>query len=155
MRRVVPSMSCFKRVLLLCLGWTAASSAACGKEFETAETDEPLCPGDGSVPCNQDPWNCSDNQTCWFSDETSGMTCLNAGPAAAGAACTPTIGTPTCGPGLLCVGDNAGGGTCRPFCDTMEPCKACPEGLVCQGVSFRDSTTNEVIASTRVCLPPP
>lgn len=149
------SLSLASRRLLLALILAGAMGqvAACGDEFETTEP-EPECPFDPAVPCNQDPWNCGAGQTCWFNQAGTGMECLNArNEFQAGDACTPSIGTPTCGEGLLCVGDMNGGGTCERYCDNTETCKACPEGLVCRSVSFSDQTTMQVIASANVCLP--
>jgi hypothetical protein len=139
------------------LAWSLTALWSCGDEFQAeSSTEEETCPTDTSVPCEADPWNCGDGQTCWFNATADAMQCLNSFPeGTAGAACDPIAGAPTCGDRMLCTSDRSGGPTlCRPYCDPTVPCKGCPSGLVCSGVNLVDPD-DVTIATVSLCMPPP
>ncbi len=143
------------RVFFACfLAWSAIAVGACGDSFES-ESSADTCPADPNVPCNEDPWNCDDGQTCWFDESGLAMTCLNAGPAVEGLPCSPAVGSPACGEGLLCVALNGEDmGVCRRFCDVTPTCKACPNDYPCRNIIFNNPNTGDEVAATRVCTPP-
>src|ERR1700678_2664409 len=71
-------------------------------------------------PCNEDPWECGSEQTCWPQSTTS-FACLNSGSGTAGSACEDSVGAPTCGAGLACLQTStASGGICSAYCDNTE-----------------------------------
>ncbi|MEZ4438404.1 MAG: hypothetical protein R3B72_04920 [Polyangiaceae bacterium] len=113
--------------LAVLVGW------GCGDDFQGAGGESGGCEADASVPCNQDPWNCSAGQTCWVNMDQNGYLCLNQGMAGEGEPCQNLLGSPTCQAGLACV-QLAGQteGFCAPFCDPTDPCKACNNGRNCQ-----------------------
>jgi hypothetical protein len=83
-----------------------------------------------ATPCNENPWECPNGQTCWPASSGS-FECLNSGPGTLGAACLDTVGVPTCSDGFACVQPTASGGACSPYCDNTNPDHACPAGLTC------------------------
>ncbi len=148
-------MNTLTRLFFACFfGWSTVALGACGEAFESGETTSATCPGDANVTCDEDPWQCAAGQTCWFNQTGDGVQCLNSGPRTEGDECQPMAGSPSCGDLMLCVGNAMGVGQCRRYCASATPCKACPAGFDCRGISFRNQATDEIIANTNVCLPP-
>jgi len=100
-------------------------------------------------PCNEDPWVCGSGQTCWVNQAGTGFECLNAGPGAEGAACDLTIGAVACQAGLFCNTAHV----CGRFCDSQDPEKACPEGLMCAAVGIQNPETLAIIGDVELCVP--
>jgi hypothetical protein len=83
------------------------------------------------VPCNQDPWECTSEQTCWPTSSSS-YECLTAGPGALGSTCVDDVGTPTCGTGLACFQSlSSAEGSCVAYCSTTIAGHGCPGGQIC------------------------
>src|SRR5258708_8342405 len=100
--------------------------------------------GNGSTPCNQNPWECPSGQTCWLKDANT-FACLNSGPGKLGAACTPVAGAGECSDGLLCFA-RAGTtqGACTPYCDNSKQGRSCPTGEQCLPAMFAGSGAGTV-----------
>lgn len=127
--------------------WLMLAVWACGDEFES---EEDTCPGDDSVPCYADPWNCEAGQACWFSAANNTMECLNQGMGQLGDTCSPTPGNPPCAEGLMCLRiSGEPSGTCRAFCLGSAACKACPSGQQCMAIDLSAAGIDGV---TNVCL---
>jgi hypothetical protein len=83
------------------------------------------------VPCNENPWECTADQTCWPTSDSS-YSCLTAGPGMLGAACVDDLGTPTCGAGLACFQSlSSSAGSCVAYCSTTDASHTCPGGQLC------------------------
>lgn len=101
-----------------------------------------------STPCNENPWECPSDQTCW-PQSTTAFACLNAGPGKQGDACLDTVGSPTCGAGLFCLqSPGASMGTCVAYCSTTDPSHGC-SGDVCTPVELSQTSG----AAFSVCAP--
>src|SRR5271155_4865332 len=89
-----PTRSALLLPLLPLLALLAAACSATGSGVDG-----------GSIPCNENPWECTSEQTCWPTSSSS-YECLIAGP------------------GKL-------GGTCVAYCSTTVAGHGCPGGQVC------------------------
>jgi hypothetical protein len=59
--------------------------------------------------------------------------CLASGGSKVGESCLSTVGTASCGDGLLCLQTVAGSpGQCRAFCDPVAAGHGCPAGETCR-----------------------
>lgn len=104
-----------------------------------------------TTPCNEDPWQCPDGQTCWINASQTGFECQASGEGATGDSCVNYIGNPTCGDDLACYqlqGTNEG--VCSPFCSTSSG-HGCPDDQVCQTLAFA-TAGGQLLAN--VCQPP-
>ncbi len=104
--------------------------------------------GTTPTPCNENPWECSANQTCWPQDLAGNFQCLNSGAAKKGDVCNNTVGTPSCGDGLACLQLGGAAGFCAPFCDPTNAAHACASGEQCATITLTGTTT-----SFKACVP--
>jgi hypothetical protein len=132
-------MSIMRWLVFVALG----SLFSCGDEFETEEGPD--------RPCNENPWSCPEDQTCWPSSPNA-FECLNASGGDLNAACNLAVGSPQCLDGLICYQtEQHPMGVCRPFCDPVDPERACPDGAVCDILRLSNGPPP---IEVRVCRPP-
>lgn len=125
----------------------ACGVAACGGETGDSASGSGGSGGSGGgVPeaaCGEHPRACMVGETCWFAAGGK-FTCQPSGAGKTGEACTPVVGEPTCGDGLLCIklsGDD--GGACTPLCDPSSLDTMCGE-LLCVPVQTTDGDGTHV-----------
>lgn len=124
----------------LLAGWMLATIAAACSEYEP----------DVAPPCNEDPWSCPDNQTCWLLDK--GVGCINPSSLSEGDNCEPYVGTTECGGGLVCVKQDATKpGQCRASCSTIDASHVCPDGFACRTTVIASTDGNNY--EFQVCMP--
>jgi hypothetical protein len=130
-------------VVAALLGLTAAFGCSGGSASTATLDASPAV--DGSVPCNENPWECPAGQTCWPVTGTT-FACLPSGGGQSGAPCALDVGVATCTDGLNCLETTGTGmGICSPFCDATH---ACPATSSCEGGYLPDGG-----ATFNVCVP--
>jgi hypothetical protein len=126
--------------LVVALVLSLGVAVGCSSE-DTSKTSTTPTP---TTPCNENPWQCADNQTCWLNQVNSKLefACLNAAAGVqVGTECLSQVGAPSCGSAQVCL-QLAGQtkGTCSSFCDPKDSTKACATGEVCAQVQIPGAT---------------
>ena len=123
-------------LLLLATGLFACALAA-----PACSSDDEDDGGNDPAGCNENPWTCPAQQTCWI-DSSFEPQCLNSGQGQAGDTCTATVGSPECGDGLICFQEpNSADGVCVPFCDATDPAHGCTAPATCVHVQIQGNGT--------------
>jgi hypothetical protein len=101
------------------------------------------------VPCNEDPWQCADGQTCWIDAEGAAFSCRNSATAGVGDECVNYLGQPTCGDDLGCYQvQGQSSGVCSAYCDPEDPAHGCPASAPCRTLLFEGDL------AIHLCEPP-
>jgi hypothetical protein len=93
-----------------------------------------------SGACNEHPFECALDETCWPNAQSTAFACIAAGAGKKGDACQLVAGQPSCGPSMVCIMvPGASTGTCRPYCVPPDENHQCPSGEVCTLFTLQQS----------------
>ena len=95
---------------------------------------------DSASSCSSDPFSCGAGQTCSVKDTSGTFACLTSGAGAKGSACQNTIGSTTCGDGLVCFQQSAAGGNCTSYCQPGNAAHGCAAGETCSAARILGTT---------------
>lgn len=94
----------------------------------------------GPKPCNEDPFQCVNGETCWPNKGSTGFECLGGGAGQVGDTCQLVAGAPTCGQRLICImQQESTTGVCAQYCDPPAVNRACLGGDVCAAFILAES----------------
>jgi hypothetical protein len=93
------------------------------------------------IPCNENPWQCAANQTCWLNNASEYECKIQAFGVDPGDECLPLAGITTCGHNYICVQTvQQKKGICSKFCDPNDSNHACETGEVCSQVRISQAS---------------
>jgi hypothetical protein len=131
------TMRALKLFALSCLA-VATALGACSSDDDGGDDEaDGNTTTNGPKPCNEDPWQCADGQTCWINQNLSAFQCLPSAAGQIGDECQFIGGQVSCADDLVCImAANSMFGVCTPYCD---PEHACPAMSQCNTYQMQNS----------------
>ena len=89
----------------------------------------------GPKPCNEEPSQCTNGETCWPNQGSTAFECLGGGAGKFGDTCQLVAGAPTCGEGLICItAQGSASGACTSYCNP--PSHECLSAYECSAFTL-------------------